>query len=356
MNVQADIAASSRRLQRHNLPRRALNLALQGSGSHGAFGWGILDKFLEDGRVEIDGISATSSGALNAAVYAYGNMKGGKEGARAALETFWRKVSEKSGWAGPLAKTPLGLMFAAAEPLSHHWFEGLIQALSPYEFNPLNINPLRGVLESVVDFTELHRCKATELSVCATHVRSGRARVFSNRQITADAVLASACLPTLAQAVEIDGEAHWDGVYSGYPALGALVANAPSRDILIGQISPIERRELPRRAPDIQARMTEISLHNSLLREARALAAVTQLIDDDWIRPEHRNKLARVHIHAIRSDEVLSDLSLSSKFDSSWRFLTRLRDRGRLAAELWLDAHFDRIGLRSTIDFTSNHL
>jgi len=356
MTMHTDIASDAKRVQRRNGPTRSLNLALQGVGAHGAFGWGILDKLLEDGRIDIDGIAATSAGAMNAVVYTYGHMKGGKEGARALLETFWHKASDKAAWLNPLQRTPLDAMFDMREPLAWRWFEQLTQVMSPYEFNPLNVNPLRGVLESVIDFGLLRRCRTTQLGICATHVKSGRGRIFTTREITPDAVLASACQPSLSHAVTIDGEQYWDGVFSGYPALGALIANTSSHDVLIGQISPIERRDVPRRAPDIQGRITEIALHSSLLREARALAAITQLVDDDWIRLEHKNKLRRVHVHAIRSDEIVSDLTIASSFETGWKSLTRLRDAGRLATELWLEAHFDKISVRSTIDLYANHL
>lgn len=356
MNMHTDIAAGTRRTRRRNGPVRSLNLALQGAGAHGAFGWGILDKLLEDGRIDIDGITATSAGAMNAVVYAYGHMQGGKEGAREQLESFWRKVSDRAAWTNPMRRTPMDAMFPMSEPMAWRWFENMIRVMSPYEFNPLNLNPMRGILESVVDFGLLSRCWTTQLAVCATHVKSGRGRIFTTREITADAVLASACMPSLSQAVTIDGEQYWDGVYSGYPALGALIANTSTRDVLIAQIDPIERRDVPRRAPDIQSRIGEIALHSSLLREARALAAITQLIDDDWIKLEHKNKLSRVHVHAIRSDEIVSDLTIASTFETGWKFLTQLRDAGRLAAELWLDTHFDKIGVRSTIDLHANHL
>jgi NTE family protein len=285
---------------------------------------------------------------MNAAVYAYGNMKGGREGARELLEKFWRKTSDQSSWFNPLQRASFGTV--PVDPFAWRWFENLTQVLSPYDFNPLNLAPMRAVLESIVDFSLLHRCQSTHLALTATNVRSGKPRVFTTREITVDAVLAAACLPTLAQAVEIDGEHYWDGIYSGFPALGPLIAKAASRDILIAQIAPVARRDLPRRTADIQNRIGEIALGASLLREARALAQMTQLIDDDWIRPEHKNKLMRIHVHAVRSDETVSDLTMVSKYETGWRFLTRLRDAGRLAAELWLETHFDKIGLRSTID------
>ena len=352
MNMHADIVSKTPRVRRRNAATRPLHLALQGAGAHGAFGWGILDKLLEDGRIDVTGITATSSGAINAVVYAYGYLTGGKERARALLETFWRAASD--GVLSSLARGHLTSMYC--DGVAVRWLESMTQLLSPYDFNPLNLDPLRSTLESLVDFAELHRSRKTAIAICATHVKSGRPRIFTNRKITIEAVLASACQPQLSQAVEIEGEHYWDGVYSGFPSLGPLMANSAARDLLIGQISPIERRELPRRAPDIQARIGEIAIHNSLLREAQAMAELERLVDEDWIKPEHRNKLVRINVHAIRSDEVMSDISMVSKFDTSWRSLTRLRDAGRLAAELWLEAHFDKIGVRSTIEHHANHL
>jgi NTE family protein len=356
MNMHVDMTANARSIQRRNTTVRALNLALQGAGAHGAFGWGILDKLLEDSRVDIDGLLATGAGAMNAVVYAYGDMKGGREQARVLLETFWRKASENGAWGNSVRRTPFERIFDTAESMSWRWFEGITQVLSPYEFNPFNLNPMRDILETVIDFDEFYRRKTTRVAICATHVRSGKPRTFSGNQITVDAVLASACMPTLSQAVEIDGEHYWDGVYSGYPELTPLLAKGATRDILIGQISPVERCNIPRRAPEIQNRISEITLHASLLREIRAIAAVTQMIDDDWIKPEHRAKLLPIHVHAIHSGATMSDMSLASKFDTSWRALTKLRDKGRQAAELWLETNFDKIGVRSTIDLHANHL
>ena len=351
MNMHADIVAKRPRVRRRNAATRPLHLALQGAGAHGAFGWGILDKLLEDGRIDVTGITATSSGAINAVVYAYGDLTGGKERARALLETFWRAASD--GVLSSLTRVPLATMFC--DGVAARWLESMSQVLSPYDFNPLNLNPLRSTLESLVDFAELHRSRRTVIAICATHVKSGRPRIFTNRTITVDAVLASACQPQLSQAIEIEGEHYWDGVYSGFPSLTPMMANSASRDLLIGQISPVERRELPRRAPDIQARIAEIAIHNSILREAQAMADLTRLIDDDWIKPEHKNKFSRINVHAIRSSEIMSDTSTVSKFDTSWRSLTRLRDMGRLAAELWLETHFDKIGVCSTISLHADH-
>lgn len=352
MNMQAKLVVPAERVRRRNAQTRPLNLVLQGAGAHGAFGWGILDKLLEDGRIDVSSIAATSFGAINAVIYAYGQLSGGKERARSLLASFWRTESSVS--TGQVSCSPIPSTVGCT--LGARWLESVTQILSPYEFNPLNLQPLRSTLESIVDFAELRRSRKTQIAICATHVRSGRPRTFTNRQITVDAVLASACQPSLSQAVEIEGEHYWDGVYSGLPSLATLLGNSQSRDILVGQISPIERRTLPRRAADIQARIGEIATHNSWLREVRALADAAKLLNNDWIKPEHKHQMSPVHLHAIRSDEVMSDLTLTAKFDNSRRFVTRLRDMGCHAAELWLETHFDAIGVRSTIELSQRHI
>jgi NTE family protein len=349
------VELQSPRAQRRNGVPRPLNLALLGSGAHGAFGWGVLDKFAQDGRVDIAGLAATGAGAMNAVVFAQGLRTGGIEGARAALESFWRKVSASGAWTNPLQRTALDHLFGIAEPWPWRWFDTVAQSLSPYDVNPLNLSPMRGILDAAVDFETLRRQGPTiPLAITATDIRTARARAFSGRQITVDAVLAAACQPNLSHAVEIEGEHYWDGTYSGGPLLGPLIANSAARDVLVAGIGAGERRKLPRSAAEIQARANEIVIEATLLREARALAAVTQLIDDDWIRPEHKNKLARIHVHAIPTAATLSGAGLAAKCDTSWRTLTSLRDAGRLAAELWLETHFDRIGIASTIDLNGD--
>src|ERR1051326_3850214 len=193
LNIEAEMQTDRRR----NEPVRPLNLALQGSGTHGAFGWGILDKLLEDGRIEIGGIAAISTGAINAVLYAYGVMRGGTGHARALLEQFWHAVSEKVAWLSPLDRGPVNMVFAPMEPLLCRWLEGMGQIFSPYEFNPLNANPMRELLRGLVDFEDLHRFRTVQLSLMATNVRTGAARVFSNRDMSVDAVLAASCLPTV---------------------------------------------------------------------------------------------------------------------------------------------------------------
>ncbi len=338
---------------------KTVNLALQGGGAHGAFAWGVMDRFLEDGRIEIEGISATSAGTLNAIAYGWGAMRGGPEGAREALESLWREVSRAGALYSPVRQWSLDRSWPGAAALSGLTF-GLFSAwtrvLSPYQFNPLDFNPLREMLRNCIDFEELVRCDCVDLFVSATNVRTGQVRVFRNEEITPEVVLASACLPDLFQAVEIDGEHYWDGGYMGNPSLFPLFYYTRSRDIVIVHINPIERDEIPRTAMDIENRLNEITFNASLLKELRAIAFVVKLLEEKWIRDEYREKLKHVLIHSVRADEALKDLGVATKFVSNWEFLTDLRDRGRETAGRWLAENFDCLGERSSIDVRTAYL
>lgn len=338
---------------------KKVNLALQGGGAHGAFAWGVLDQLLADGRLEVDGVSATSAGAMNAVVLAQGLMEGGRDGARAALERFWREISDVGRRFGPFRRTPLdGFLQAMGmkDTLSFQMFEATTRLFSPYQLNPFDWNPLRDTLTKIVDFDRLRTHCPVNLNICATNVRTGAVKIFPAAEISANAVLASACLPMLFKAVEIDGENYWDGGYMGNPAIFPLIYNTPTRDILILHINPIVRDALPTTPADIVNRVNEISFNSSLLRELRAIAFVTKLVDEDWIRDEHKGKLARLNIHAIRADAHMAAHSVASKFDTDWGFLTGLRDAGRAAAAVWLAEGFDDIGIRSTVDLHKDYL
>lgn len=330
-----------------------INLALQGGGAHGAFAWGVLDKLLEDGRLEIDSLSATSAGAMNAAVAAYGHLQGGRDGARSLLETFWTRISRVGQMTSPGLRTPLDDMmklFGVRDPIAFRMFEATTHLFSPYQINPLNLNPLRDVLSNTVDFERLRRDGTINLHICATNVRSGDVRIFTRNEISVDAVLASACLPQLFHAVEIQGEHYWDGGYMGNPAIFPLIYGSETRDVLILHINPIKRTEVPTSPADIFNRVNELSFNSSLLRELRAIAFVTKLIDEDWVKDEHKDKLKRMRIHAIRADDHMAAHSVSSKFQTDWAFLTGLRDAGRAAAASWLSQNGDRVGHASSID------
>jgi NTE family protein len=337
---------------------KRVNLALQGGGAHGAFGWGVLDKLCEDGRLDIEGLTATSAGSMNAVVYGYGRMRGGLDGAREALEGFWRGISEAGRLYSPVRAAPWERLFGLnlEQSPTYALFQTFTRALSPYQFNPFGFNPLREVLAKNVDFEAIHACTCVELFICATNVRTGQPRIFTNREVTLDAVLASACLPFLFQAVEIGGEQYWDGGYMGNPALYPLFSRTQSRDIVIVHINPIVRPQLPTTVPEIENRLNEITFNSSLLRELRAIAFVSKLIEQHWIKDEYRERLKHLLIHSIRADEALCHLGVASKFNTDWQFLCDLRDRGRAAAASWLNGSFEHLGHHSTVDLRSEFL
>lgn len=334
---------------------KSINLALQGGGAHGAFAWGVLDRLLEDERIGLEGISATSAGAMNAVALAYGMSVGGREGAKKTLLQFWRGVAQ-AGTISPMQPTWF-------ERLSHNhslenspafvMFDLVSRLYSPYQFNPLNYNPLKQVLTQTVDFGRLRAEAPVKLFLSATNVRTGKVRIFGNEEITADAVLASACLPFMFQAVSIDGEDYWDGGYMGNPAIFPLIYHCDSRDVVVVHINPIERMETPRSARDILNRINEISFNSSLMREMRAIAFVTKLIDEETIED---GRMKRMLIHAIEGQDFMRDLGVSSKMNAEWEFLTHLRDVGRERAEAWLDEHFDAIGAKTSVDMGAMYL
>jgi len=343
---------------------KPINLALQGGGAHGAFAWGVMDKLIEDGRLVIDGISGTSAGSMNAVVYAYGRTTGGADGAREALENFWKAVSD-SGQRYSLVKQmfqnpfSLGAKSIFSCPAASPTFEAmkfLTDSFSPYQLNPTNWNPLLDILNQQVDFDRLNQCRETKLFLSATNVRSGKVRVFNTREITASAVMASSCLPHLFQAVEIDGEHYWDGGYMGNPSLFPLFYNTTVGDVLIVHINPIERNHLPKTSTEIYDRVNEVTFNSSLIKELRSVAFVQKLLDEGWLKDEYRDQLMYVRIHSLRADKALADLSAASKFFSEWDFLIMLRDRGRDYAQQWLDENFASVGVRSTVDLRREFL
>ncbi|OEY65097.1 patatin-like phospholipase family protein [Marinobacter sp. X15-166B] len=329
--------------------KKPVNLALQGGGSHGAFTWGVLDYFMEDGRVSVAGISGTSAGAMNAVVLAQGYMDGGADGAREALGRFWRQVSQM-GRLSPIQRSPLDLL-AGRWSLDHSpgylMFDLFSRVTSPYSLNPLNINPLRNLVESTIDFEKVRACSELKLFIAATNVHTGKVKVFERDELTADMLLASACLPTLYQAVEIDGVPYWDGGFVGNPPLYPLFHSTHSRDILIVQVNPIERTATPKSAREIQNRVNEISFNSSLLRELRGIEFVQRLLQQNRL---DRGHYAEILVHRIEATEQLNPLSASSKLNAEWAFLTHLRDIGRAAARAFLDAHYDSLGVSSTLD------
>jgi len=342
-----------------NMAKR-VNLALQGGGAHGAFTWGVLDRLLEDGRIDIEGICGTSAGALNATVLAYGHMRGSNDGAREALHSFWRAVSDTSMITSSVRRLPWPMFpfvgWHMQDTLNYNWFETMTRFVSPYQFNPLNVNPLRQILERCVDFESLRRNGDIKLFVSATNVRTGQLRIFHTHELTLDAAMASACLPFVFQAVAVDREYYWDGGYMGNPPLFPLFYHSDSRDVIVIHTNPIVRDKLPTDAADIMNRINEISFNSSLLREFRAVTFVNKLIEEGWLKDEYKGRLKQIFVHSIRADQALTDVSVASKFRLEWSFLTALRDRGRVTAAAWLEQHFASVNRESTVDLRAEFL
>jgi NTE family protein len=328
-------------------PGLRIDLALQGGGAHGAFTWGVLDRLLDEPELHIDGISGTSAGAMNAAVLVHGYLDDGAAGARAALERFWRGVSDAARFS-PFQRGPLDVLLGRWT-LDHSPFfvtmDMMARVVSPYNANPLGTNPLRSILGKIVDFNRLSQSKI-KLFVTATNVKTGRGRVFRNGEITPDVLLASACLPTMFQAIEIDGEPYWDGGYSGNPTITPLIRECDSQDTILVQINPVEREGTPRSARDILDRLNEVSFNSVLLKELRMIALLRKVAHADG---DEGTRWANMRIHRVASD-IMLDLGYSSKLNAEWAFLTMLRDRGRQTADAFLKTHRDDLGKRSSLD------
>jgi NTE family protein len=328
--------------------RVLVDLALQGGGSHGGFTWGVVDRLLEEDWLEIEGISGTSAGAMNAAVLASGFAKGGAEGAREALDAFWRRVSRAATFS-PFQRGPIDVMlgrWTLDNSPAYLMVDMLARVVSPYDVPSFGGNPLADVLNESVDFAAL-AAGPIKVFVTATNVRTGRARIFRNADITAQALLASACLPQMFQAIEIEGEPYWDGGFAGNPSLFPLVNELTSDDTILVPINPIERPGTPRSARDILDRVNEISFNSVALKELKMLALLRRVADKG--QGEVAN-WARMRMHVVRND-VMVTLGASSKLNAEWAFLEMLRDEGRKAAQRFLDEHGDGIGKRSTVDF-----
>lgn len=328
--------------------RVLVDLALQGGGSHGAFTWGVIDRLLQEERLEIEGISGTSAGAMNAAVLASGYAKGGAAGARADLEAFWKRVADAARFS-PFQRGPLDRMlgrWTLDNSPAYLMVDLLARLVSPYDMPSLGGNPLEQVLRESVDFQALAE-GPIKVFVTATNVHTGRGRIFRNAEITPAALMASACLPQMFQAIEIDGESYWDGGFAGNPTLVPLITELESDDTILIPINPIERPGTPRSARDILDRVNEISFNAVALKELKMLALLRQVADAGG--GEGRG-WARMRMHMVRND-VMVELGASSKLNAEWEFLVMLRDEGRKAADRFLDEHGAAIGQRSTVDF-----
>jgi NTE family protein len=373
MNLPA--APESATLPEASAPR--VNLALQGGGSHGAFTWGVLDALLDDGRLDLEGISGTSAGAMNAVAVAHGFAQSqGKprvaqhEAARQALDNFWNGIVDMGALSSSLSQSvskiqqaPFGILFGlmgGGNWSSKLWTDAMTRywsnALSPYQRNPFDINPLKDFLEKQVDFDRLAAAagpNVPKVFVVATRVSSGKAEVFSGKRLTASAVMASACLPMVFQAVEIDGDHFWDGGYSGNPAIHPLIYRCESRDIVLVQINPIQRTQLPKKPGEIMDRMTEITFNAALIAEMRAIDFVKRLLAEGKLDAAHYKD---VLMHRIDGGLALEKFTAASKSSTDRNLIHSLRDLGILCGKDWLAKRFDALGVKSTVNIARDYL
>jgi NTE family protein len=328
---------------------KKISLGLQGGGSYGAFGWGVLDRLLDDDRLDIDSISAVSGGAINAVVLADGYAHGGgPQGARRSLEKFWNALGQ-AALLGPLRPSPLDLMMGrhSIETSPGYLMLQLATAtLSPVQLNPLNIHPLSSLLGSLVDFERVRACAPLRLFVSATNVRTGKGRIFTRTELDVTKVMASAALPQVFAPVHIDGEAYWDGSFVGNPPLAPLVDEAGAGDIVLVQNNPVARGDLPLSMADVHSRTNEIAFNIALLREISAIQHMGTVLDEEDTGRVHQGA---VRLHLVSGSEVLRDISLSSKFNTDWNFIKHLHGLGQAAAERWLAQHVDCLGVQSTL-------
>jgi NTE family protein len=330
-----------------------INLALQGGGAHGAFTCGVLEHLLGDERIVVEGVSGTSSGAVNAVMFADGLARGGREEAQKRLADFWRAVSS-TGSLPPMQRAVVE-RFLAFTPIEgsplQAWLDTLAHYFSPYDFNPLNLNPLKDLIERFVDFAALRAFSDLQVFVSATNVQTGRVRIFPREKITAEAVMASACLPELFRAVEIDGIPYWDGGYLGNPVIFPFFATTKTEDVLVVQINPLVRQKTPTSSSEIVNRLNEITFNAPLLAEYRAMEFVARLIDQGRLtRGTGPGQYRRVNIHRIVLDQFGTQFDASTKLNTYYDFFELLRMGGKRAARRFFDSHFDDIGVRSTVD------
>jgi NTE family protein len=337
-------------------PSKKINLALQGGGAHGAFTWGVLDSLLADPRIEIEGISGASAGAINAVMLADGLARGGPQEARKRLADVWRAVSSNgdlSDLQRTVANKLLSLVPYEGSP-AQVWLNAFTSLLTPYDFNPLNINPLKGIVERFVDFDALRASGGLKLFISATNVFTGRLRIFPREKVTAEVIMASACLPMVFQAVEIDGIPYWDGGYMGNPAIFPFFRTTDADDVVIVAINPVERRMTPRTQAEILNRIDEITFNSSLIAEYRAIDFVTRLIDQGKLaRGQGPGEYRRINVHRIALESAFKELTADTKLDSDFAFFELLRDGGQRAGRDFLSKHFDDLGVRSTVDLAA---
>jgi NTE family protein len=339
----------------------SVNLALQGGGSHGAFTWGALDGLLEHGQLDFDGISGTSAGAMNAVVFANGWLQASdagrdpREGARECLAGFWNGIADMNSL-NPMQRAPFDIISGAwkfSMTPTNMFAETMRHMLSPYQSNPLDINPLRMFLDKHVDFGRLQKQRTFKLYVCATEVRSGKAEIFSGNRVTLDSVMASACLPAIFKAVQIEGIDYWDGGYSANPPIQPLISNCSTQDVLLIQVNPLHTPVTPSTAHDITDRTNELTFNAPLMAEMRTIDFINQLIEAGRMEG---TKFKTIRMHRIDGGERMEQLSAGSKLATDGMFLKTLREMGRDSAKKWLEKNYAKVGDSSSVKLGKDYL
>ncbi len=319
----------------------SINLALQGGGSHGAFTWGVLDRLSKESHLNVEGISGTSSGAVNATLFAYG-LTNDKENPNAILDDFW---------------SDLGKLFSSIFTSSDNFmqrpildmFLNMTQSFSPYMFNPTDMNPLRDLLNKNIDFEKLRNTNQTKLFIAATNIKTSKLKVFKRKELTAEHILASACLPSVHHAITIEGETYWDGGFTGNPPLYPLIFNCESSDLLIILLQPLIKESVPDTANKIRERIYDIAFHSNFMREMRAISFSKKFIEEHYLlKGALEKRLNNLRIHIIHAEDVLNNLEKKSKYDASPELLNYLRDTGYQSADKWLKNNCGLIGKKSS--------
>ena len=325
---------------------RTISLALQGGGSHGAFTWGVLDRLLEDERLSIEGISGASSGAMNAAVLAYGYTLGGREGARKTLRDFWEQIALEFS-----EKIPVLNPFNGATALDTYL--ELTKTFSPYELNPLDMNPLRDLVAQSIEIEKLRSNCPIKLFIAATQVSTGKLRIFEKHELNIDTLMASACLPSIHKAVKIENESYWDGGLAGNPPVFPLIFNCKHNDVVIVMLHPLKTSNLPNTAEEIRQYASDLSFNTAFLREMRAIASSKEIISGYWLPSGKLEKrLGKINIHMIEDQATLSKFDARSKYNTLPSFLELLFKEGYAAAAAWLENNFTNLGKKSSVDLT----
>lgn len=343
----AKVAAAPKVKEKSNT-QKPISVALQGGGAHGAFSWGVMDRLLEDGRFKIEGVTGTSAGGMNAVAVAQGLMKGGLQQAREELRAFWKEIANVGKHSALNNRGPVDKMmgkFTMYNSPGFLIFDFLSRMFSPYELNPMGIDPLKDTIVKCFDFDMLRKNDAVKVFLCATHVFTGKLKVFGNKDLKPEALLATACLPTIHNAVKVDGEYYWDGGFIGNPVFFPLIYNCETPDIVLVQLNPAVREHLPTSAREIADRLNEITNNASVVREMRAIHFISDLIDKGLL---DKNKVKRVHMHLIEDESTFQDLGWSSKLNTEWEFLTHLFEKGRAAADKWIKENYDNVGKKTT--------